>query len=127
VTNDGRMTSALLSPERHVEKEYHVEVRDVLRPAFKKSMSARAWILKATKPSAAKVKVLGDKSFSITLTEGKKHQIRRMVVAHKHVVTRLIRTRIGSLSLRPLTDGAARELSEREVEGLLNGKMDGSK
>jgi 16S rRNA U516 pseudouridylate synthase RsuA-like enzyme len=70
-----------------------------------------------TKP--AKVEITGDRSFNIILTEGKKHQIRRMVAALGCQVSELKRTRIMNLKLSGLYPGQSRPLKQSEKVELL--------
>jgi 23S rRNA pseudouridine2605 synthase len=55
---------------------------------------------------------------ALTLAEGRKHQVRRMLAAVGHEVVRLVRTHVGGLPLGDLAPGAWRELTERDVERL---------
>jgi 23S rRNA pseudouridine2604 synthase len=96
LTNDGRITKRLLDPSLEHEKEYHVAVGRELTTSTLTRMAKGVFIEGyVTKP--ATVHARGAKSFSITLTEGKKHQIRRMVAAFGAEVTDLKRVRVGKL------------------------------
>src|SRR3989344_5618917 len=80
LTNDGRITDTLLNPKYFHEKEYLVRASNKLRSSFKKKMEIGVNIEGyITKP--CKVKIVDDFTFRIILTEGKKHQIRRMCSA----------------------------------------------
>lgn len=118
LTNDGRVTDRLLSPNHAHEKEYQVRTKLPLSAKFKERMeqgvSIEGYVTKH-----AKVRILGEQSFSIILTEGKKHQIRRMVVALGNEVRELKRIRILMLSLGTLPKGRARALSDTERAQLL--------
>ncbi len=70
-----------------------------------------------TKPCV--VRKLGEKSFMITLNEGKKHQIRRMVSALHNTVIELERTRILNIKLEKLAPGTWRTLSGDELATFL--------
>jgi pseudouridine synthase len=61
-----------------------------------------------TKPCA--VRVIGEKKFSITITEGKHRQIRRMCEALGITVMTLTRIRIGNILLEKLKPGEWREI-----------------
>lgn len=109
LTNDGRITDALLNPDYEHEKEYIVKTREDLRNNFKDKMEGGVNIEGyVTKP--CRVKVLGEKTFRVILTEGKKHQLRRMVVALFNDVVDLKRTRINNVSLGDLKPNQYREL-----------------
>lgn len=118
LTDDGRVTARLLSPDNNHEKEYRVRTRTRLRDSFKKHMEAGVNIEGyITKP--AKVTVTGDHSFTITVTEGKKHQIRRMVVAMHNEVKDLVRTRILNIRTSGLQPGDWRFIEGPELERFL--------
>lgn len=118
LTNDGRMTDRLLNPDFEHEKEYEVTVQETLRPDFEAKMSHGVDIGDyTTRP--CEVHVLGESTFSIVLTEGKKHQIRRMCEALGYTVVDLIRVRIMNIELGKLKPGASRVLSKDEKEELL--------
>lgn len=118
LTNDGRITERLLHPRFDHEKEYIVTTKENLRSSFKAKMEAGVRIeYEMTKP--CKVKVLDERSFRIVLTEGKKHQIRRMCVALFQEVKDLKRVRIMSVELGKLKDGETRKLEGVEKEKFL--------
>lgn len=118
LTNDGRLTDRLLNPEYAHEKEYVVKTRNPLRPSFKKAMEAGVDIEGyVTKPCT--VTIMGDHEFAIRLTEGKKHQIRRMVVALHNDVAGLKRTRVMNVKLGSLAPNASRPIAGEELATLL--------
>ncbi|MDB5190387.1 MAG: rsuA [Parcubacteria group bacterium] len=118
LTNDGRITDRLLNPEKAHEKEYVVKTKLPLRDSFRKHMEEGVDIEGyLTKP--AKVELRGDTSFAITLTEGKKHQIRRMVVAMHNEVLDLKRSRILNIKLGTLKAGELRPIEGKELETFL--------
>lgn len=118
LTNDGRVTKRLLSPEFEHEKEYLVKTKMPLRKNFRERMEKGVFIEGyTTKP--AKVGIRGEKSFVITLTEGKKHQIRRMVVALFNEVADLKRTRVMNVQLGSLPEGAVRPIEGKERDEFL--------
>ena len=118
LTNDGRVTDRLLSPTYSHDKEYHVTTKLPLRKSFKEHMEVGVNIEGyQTKPTS--VRILGDRSFLITLTEGKKHQIRRMVVTLHNEVTDLKRVRILGIRLGTLGVGQARAIEGEELQRFL--------
>jgi len=119
LTNDGRITDRLLNPDRDHDKEYIVTAVQDLPSFFKKHMEHGITIGNyTTRPS--KVEILGDRTFSITLTEGKHHQIRRMCEALKVDVKDLKRIRIMNINLGKLAPGQARRIEGNELERFLN-------
>ena len=118
LTNDGRITDRLLNPEKAHEKEYAVKTREKLRDSFEKHMEAGVDIGGyVTKP--AKVKVTSDFAFSITLTEGKKHQIRRMVDTLHNQTADLKRVRIMNIELGSLKANQYRPIEGEELKTFL--------
>lgn len=116
MTNDGRITDKLLSPDQEHEKEYTVTVNKILPKSFKAKMEAGVLVPETdggkagykTKPCT--VRLTGDKTFSIILTEGKHRQIRRMCEALGFTVLRLERIRIGKHTIDKLKPGEWREV-----------------
>ncbi len=118
LTNDGRITERLLGPTFKHEKEYAVRTKETLRSSFKSKMEAGVQIDKE-KTAPCKVQVTGDRNFKITLTEGKKHQIRRMCVALFQEVEDLRRIRIMNIELGKLMPGKHREIKGEELNTFL--------
>ena len=117
LTNDGILAKKITGDKHEVEKEYHVSVRENVQDtqlrAMERGLRLRDGI---TLPSRAKR--LGRREFSLTLKEGRNHQIRRMTDKVRLTITNLVRTRIGTINLGNLRGGKARKLSEKEVESL---------
>ena len=118
LTNDGRVTDRLLSPARDHDKEYRVRTAEPLRESFKKSMEGGVNI-EGYLTAPCMVRKTGPKSFNITLTEGKKHQIRRMVAAMHNQVVELERVRILNIRLNDLAEGAWRPIEGEELKTFL--------
>lgn len=118
LTDDGRITDRLLNPEYVHEKEYRVRTATNLRAGFKASMEKGVDIGDyTTKPCA--VKIRGDRSFTVVLTEGKKHQIRRMCAALHNDALDLQRIRIMNIRLDTLATGAYRPIEGAELRTFL--------
>jgi 23S rRNA pseudouridine2604 synthase len=121
MTNDTRIVDRMLSPKYKHEKEYRVRVDKSLAtmPDFAKRMSNGVRI-EGYMTRKCQVEVTGDRSFKIILTEGKKHQIRRMCAALGYQVKELKRTRIMNVMLgADLREGLGRELKVGEKMELL--------
>ncbi len=119
LTNDGRITDQLLNPKYYHEKEYIVRTKEKLRSNFKQKMEAGVNI-EGYVTKDCKVKILGPNTFKIILTEGKKHQIRRMCSALFQEVADLKRERIMNIKLGTLKEGAMREIKGEELATFLN-------
>jgi 23S rRNA pseudouridine2604 synthase len=120
LSNDGRITGPLLDPEADHEKEYTVTVDKNVTPAFLKLMELGVVIEGyRTKPAKAVGSPKNQKRFNITLTEGKKHQIRRMCAALGYQIENLKRVRIMNVELGALKPNQYRKLGEKELQLLL--------
>lgn len=118
LANDGRITDRLLNPDFEHEKEYVVELQEKIRPDFAGKLSVGVDIGDyATRPCT--VQVLGENTFSIVLTEGKKHQIRRMCEALGYTAVDLARVRIMNIELGKLKVGGVRKIDGEELKELL--------
>ena len=118
LTNDGRVTDKLLNPDYKHDKEYIVTTKLKLRSSFKEKMEAGVQ-LEDYKTKPAKIVIVDENTFRITLTEGKRHQIKRMVVALFNEVTDLKRIRIMNINLGRIRSGAYRRIEGAELEGFL--------
>ncbi|MHB0978079.1 MAG: pseudouridine synthase [Minisyncoccota bacterium] len=119
LTNDGRITEGLLSPEYEHEKEYLVSTKEKLRSSFKDKMEAGVQI-EDERTAKCKVKIIDEHTFKVILTEGKKHQIRRMCVALFQEVDDLERIRIMNIELDKLPSGQYREIEGEELQTFLH-------
>jgi len=123
LTNDGRITGKLLDPEENHEKEYAVEVNSRLPANFEKRMEAGVVIEdgdgKRFKTKPCVVKIIGDKKFTIVLTEGKNRQIRRMCETFSLQVTDLERIRIMDIELGRTPENSFRQIKGPELESFL--------
>lgn len=118
LTNDGRITDRLLNPKFFHEKEYVVKTKEPLRSSFKEKME-RGVQIDAEKTAPCKVKIVNENTFRIILTEGKRHQIRRMCVALFQEVADLKRTRVMNIELGKIPSGGHREIKGKELETFL--------
>ena len=118
LTDDGRLTDALLNPDNAHEKEYLVVCSTALPTNLKAKMERGVDIGGyTTKPCT--VRILGEKKFSIILIEGKKHQIRRMCGFFGLHAIELKRTRIMNIQMGALRAGEHREIRGTELQEFL--------
>lgn len=121
ITNDGELSHRLLSPKKHVAKTYYVECTGTLT-AEKVQQLEKGLDIGDDKPTLpATVEVIQTKEntyiLHLTITEGRFHQVKRMIQAINGEVTYLKRLSMGGLSLdEALTKGSYRELSLEEIE-----------
>ncbi len=119
-TNDYRVVDALLNPKYGREKEYEVKIREKATPRvitlLKKGIRTR----EATYAPVRSVSIYNEGfSLRIVLTEGKKHEIRRMLNALNLTVMALKRVRVMSFSVHGLKSGVAHILTPKQTETLL--------
>lgn len=119
LTNDGRITERLLGPAHLHEKEYLVKTKEALRGNFKEKMEAGVKI-ENEQTAKCKVHIINSRTFKVILTEGKKHQIRRMCVALFAEVEDLQRIRIMNIELGKLPSGEHRKIVGQELQTFLH-------
>jgi 23S rRNA pseudouridine2605 synthase len=119
LTNDGPLAHRLAHPRYGVEKVYEAQVEG--DPSDDALEDLRRGIELDDGPTApAEARRLAPGRLELTLHEGRKHQVKRMLEAVGHPVTRLHRSRYAGLTLEGLEPGAWRELEPSEVELLRN-------
>ena len=122
LTNDGDSAHRLLSPKHHVSKVYRFEALSPLSKEdvenLEKGVDIGGYF---TKP--CKIKLSTENSGEITLTEGKYHQIKRMLEAVSNKITYLERISFGGIQLDPhLQRGEWRYLNNEEEQLFLKGE-----
>jgi 23S rRNA pseudouridine2605 synthase len=117
LTNDGELANRLTHPRYGVPKTYRVRLA---RPPSERDLERlREGVKLEDGPTApAEVSRSGDRELEVTIREGRKRQVRRMVEAIGNQVEALTRIRIGSLELGGLRSGEARALDPGEVAAL---------
>jgi 23S rRNA pseudouridine2605 synthase len=126
LTNDGEIAARLLHPRYHGEKEYVVTVRGLVAEAALGRLR-RGIRLEDGQTQPARVEMIESKRSStrglsstvrVTIHEGRKRQVRRMLEAVGYRVVVLHRSRFDGLTDAGLAPGQARPLSQHEVEQL---------
>lgn len=134
LTNDGELAHALLSPKKHVEKEYECHLAHALTAQQIERLEQGVDIGEKELTRPSRVRVLTNEVISqsagkngaedgsiitLTITEGKFHQVKRMLHAVDNEVLYLKRIRMGNLVLdERLEKGAYRRLEKWEITGL---------
>ena len=119
ITNDGELAHKLLSPKRHVDKTYLVELAFPIQEQALKALEEGVDIGEENPTLPAKAEKVSEKSIKLTIHEGKFHQVKRMLKAVDNEVIYLKRQTFGSLILEDaLEAGKYRPLSEYEVQNL---------
>ncbi len=121
ITDDGALTHNLLAPGRHVEKEYECHLAHDFDEHQKTLLEQGVDIGEKKPAEPASVRILDDRKITLTITEGKFHQVKRMLHAVGNEVIYLKRIRMGTISLDDtLPRGCFRKLTKEEVESLKN-------
>lgn len=120
LTNDGDLLHRLTHPRFEVEREYWAKVKGEVESATLERLTRgvvledgparakRAWRPRGAPPDELR----------LVLTEGRKREVRRLLLEVGHPVRRLRRERFGPVMLGSLEQGAWRELTEREINDL---------
>jgi 23S rRNA pseudouridine2605 synthase len=125
LTNDGELAQALLHPSRESPRVYRVTVKGRFSDAAADRLARGVRLDDGTVTAPAKVgprrhvAATDRTTFTLTLVEGRKRQIRRALLALGHRVHRLVRTKMGPLTLGRLPAGGARRLTVGEERRLL--------
>ena len=121
LTNNGDLAQALLHPRYHVPKAYLIKVKGVLSDDQIAKLEQGVRLEDGmTSPAIVKKvrKVEANSWLEITIREGRKHQVKRMLESVGHPVIKLMRIRMGPLSLGNLESGEFRFLTDREANAL---------
>ena len=120
LSDDGQFIHKMSSPKHHVPKIYEVTTEDPLE------QSVCDKLLKGVQLKdeyelvlAQQAELTGEFNLKLTLTQGKYHQVKRMLAATGHKVIKLHRCCIGSLGIPDdLPEGNWRWLSKEEIDAL---------
>lgn len=125
LANDGALAHRLLSPKKHVDKEYYAQVAGIMTAADVAEFAAGLTIDGGEETLPAELTILSvdqeaaTSDIRLILHEGKFHQVKRMVAAVGKEVTYLKRLRIGKLALDPALElGDYRPLTAIEITAL---------
>ena len=122
LTNNGNLAHTVLSPKRHVEKKYYFEAAEVLPEDAEEKFRSGITLRDGYECKSAEIELDEERrSGIITLTEGKYHQIKRMIASFGNAVTYLERTSFAEIPLdRSLKRGEWRYLSDSEEKLLIS-------
>jgi len=113
-TNDGKASHEMLSPKRHVDKVYYVklleEIQDDKVKLLEKGVDIGGYV---TKPS--KVQIINNTEILLTISEGRFHQVKKMMVAVDNKVDYLKRVQFGNLHLGDMKPGEVREINLTDI------------
>jgi pseudouridine synthase len=121
LTNDGELANRLMHPRHGIEREYLAEVGRVATERhaarLRRGVELEAGPARALRATTV-ARSGGRGAVRLTIAEGRKREVRRMLAAVGLPVTRLVRVRFGPVRLGRLRPGAIRELSPSEVRSL---------
>ncbi len=139
-TTDGNAGQELLHPSHHVTKHYvalvrreltreqierleaGIELEDgVAAPAKVEILGPRSPLFRVVAPDGVGTDRVGrpNQVVGLTIHEGRKHQVKKMMLAAGHKVLRLHRDAFGPLTLKNVAEGSWRHLTDAEVDALM--------
>lgn len=119
LTNDGQFVHALSSPKRHVPKCYEVTLKHPVEPALVKRLLAGVFLKDDNEKIAAdRVEEVDEITIRMTISQGRYHQVKRMVAAAGNRVMDLHRLSVGEVVLGELEEGQWRPLRAEELASL---------
>lgn len=121
LTDNGPLGFQLLHPQYHVDKTYQVKVNGLLTPNHIQQFKDGIVFLDGTVCKPAKLEILSasptESHASITISEGKFHQVKKMFLSVGVKVTSLKRVQFGDFTLdTELAEGQFRSLNPEELE-----------
>jgi 23S rRNA pseudouridine2605 synthase len=119
LTNDGDLAQAIMHPSKKIPKTYLVKVKGALEQEDMEKLRTGIRLDRTvTAPAQVKrVRKTEQNSWiEMTIYEGKKRQIRRMLERVGHPVIRLMRIRINGLEMGPVQPGALRRITAEELK-----------
>ena len=125
LTNNGPLGFQLLHPQYHVDKTYQVEVNGLLTPDHIQQFKNGIVFLDGTICKPAQLEILSSSPSlsraTITISEGKFHQVKKMFLSVGVRVTALKRVQFGDFTLdSELAEGQYRPLNQEELEIIKN-------
>ncbi len=124
LTNDGAFAERVAHPRYEIRRVYHAKVHGVPEretlERLKRGITVEGDRLKVDE--ARVIESDNNAWVELALHEGKHHEIKRLLEAVGHPVSKLKRVALGPLTTRGLEVGAFREMDPREVQAILRGK-----
>ena len=118
ITNDGKLSNILMNSEIEIIKKYYA-VLEKPADANKIRILEKGIQIKIDdedyKTKRCKIKIVGEKEVYISISEGKKRQIRKMFESIDNKVVYLKRVSIGGLQLKNLEIGEIKPISREEI------------
>lgn len=118
LTNNGALTHQIIHPKKEIFKTYLVQTELPLSQRDIQKLENGVKIEEDVITRPAHVNMISPQEIHLSISEGRFHQIKKMLEAVGNKVTKLHRLSIGNLWLWDLTDGKWRYLSEEEVQSI---------
>ena len=118
ITNDGKLASTLMKPDSNIIKKYYAVLEKPIKKGDIKKIEDGIEIFVDNsyyKTIPSKIKIVWEKEVYISISEGKKRQIRKMFEAFNNKVLYLKRVSIGGLQLGKLAVGEIKEIAREEI------------
>lgn len=117
ITDDGKWSHRISSPNRQCTKTYQVELAEPIDDTAIEQFTQGIQLNGESKLTrSATLEITGPQSANLTISEGKYHQVKRMFAAIGNKVVKLHRQQIGDISLdEQLTEGQWRFLTPEQV------------
>ena len=125
LTNDGAFAERVSHPRYEVPRVYHAKVHRVPDPETLDAAASAAYAWTATSwPSTARGSIEAENNawVELTLHEGKQHEVKRLLEAVGHPVSKLRRVAFGPVTTKGLEPGEFRSLTPEEIAGLRRGE-----
>lgn len=125
MTNDGELAHKLTHPSFGIDKVYVAEVAGWVEPKTLQALKKGVRIDRGKPVVPSRIKVISSNkgrspatALEVTVHEGRKHVVRRMLAEVGHPVRRLVRVGFGPLGLGRLAPGTYRKLTDDEISRL---------
>ena len=121
-TNDGKAAQKIMHPSHEIEKEYVVMTTEPIRRADLEE-ALRGVYIDSQRPYVIKEFTIRSKRWAtVTLTEGKNRELRKIFSYFGYTIKQLVRIRIGPILLEDLPVGRYRPVTKQEMQDLLEGR-----
>ncbi|MGL5797433.1 MAG: pseudouridine synthase [Cetobacterium sp.] len=115
-TSDGDLSHAMAHPDRNMQKTYYVELDREISEEDILALETGVKLDTDYTSLPSKVQYISPKSIYLTITEGKYHQVKKMLKAVKNKVTYLKRVTFGNLTLEGMSPGEVKEIFRKDIE-----------
>ena len=130
ITNDTQFADVITNPQSQIPKTYLVKTSGLLSDEIIGKLSAGVEMKRGDWAHPSSVRRVEDRGkytwLEVVLTEGKNREVRRMIEAVGFKVLKLVRTRLGPLSLAGLEVGKWRPLTTAELRDMMRSKSRGA-